>query len=190
MKPHDEFDALTQIFPSPLPFANQVEHIPSALTPEPYRQLLVHDQHMTVTMEQFYDCQVHVHVLQKKLDGDQYCRKIVLTKGESGPIVQFGLVRFNLEVVTADVRQEILGEQIPLGRVLIRHNVLRHIDLGAILRITAGPGLAEALKIDVGETTYGRLATIFCNEIPAVDLLEICTPVERINPQSGTNKST
>ncbi|MDA0835129.1 MAG: hypothetical protein O2955_09560 [Planctomycetota bacterium] len=178
MKPNDEFDALTQIFPSEQAFALQVEHIPSALTPEPYKQLLVHDHHMTVTMEQFYDCKVHVHVLQKKRNGNQYSRKIVLTNGPDGPIVQFGLVRFNFDVVTQAVRDEILSEKIPLGRVLITHNVLRHIDLGAILRITAGPGLAEALKIDVGETTYGRLATIFCNHLPAVDLLEICAPVK------------
>lgn len=186
MKPNDEFDALTTIFPGPEPFARQVEHIPSALTPEPYQQLLVHNHHMTVTMEQFYDCKVHVHVLQKRLDGDQYCRKIVLTKGADGPIVQFGLVRFNFEVVTKPVRDEILSEQIPLGRVLITHNVLRHIDLGAILRITAGPGLAEAMKIEDGETTYGRLATIFCNHLPAVDLLEICAPVEQVTSTSGS----
>ena len=29
-------------------------------------------------------------------------------------------------------------QKTPLGRVLISHNVLRHIDLGAVLRITAG----------------------------------------------------
>jgi hypothetical protein len=28
-----------------------------------------------------------------------------------------------------------------------------------------------------GEVTYGRLATIFCNGIPAIDLLEISAPL-------------
>ena len=61
---------------------------------------------------------------------------------------------------------------------LIEHNVLRHIDLGAILRITAGPSLARYLQMSPGQTTYGRLATIFCNHRPAVDLLEIAAPLD------------
>ena len=65
-----------------------------------------------------------------------------------------------------------------MGRVLINHNVLRHIDLGAIIEITAGPALAKYLQMPVGAVTYGRLATIFCNRQPAVDLLEISAPLK------------
>jgi hypothetical protein len=61
--------------------------------------------------------------------------------------------------------------------VLINHNVLRHIDLGAVLRITAGPELARILRMEAGGITYGRMATIFCNQQPAVDLLEISVPL-------------
>jgi hypothetical protein len=92
--------------------------------------------------------------------------------------VQFGYVRFNLDYVTEKVRAEILAEKTPLGRVLIQHNVFRHVDLGAILRFTAGPGLAEYLNMDLGQTTYGRLATIFCNGAPAIDLLEVSSPLD------------
>ena len=74
-------------------------------------------------------------------------------------------------------RREIIAGRTPLGRILINHNVLRHIDLGAILQITAGPGLAAALAMPVGNVTYGRLATIFCDHQPAVDLLEISAPL-------------
>jgi hypothetical protein len=35
----------------------------------------------------------------------------------------------------------------------------------------------RALSMNVGEATYGRLATIFCNRHPAVDLLEISAPL-------------
>ena len=37
-----------------------------------------------------------------------------------------------------------------MGRVLINHNVLRHIDLGAIVKFTGGPGLAHYLQMKVG----------------------------------------
>jgi hypothetical protein len=60
--------------------------------------------------------------------------------------------------------------------VLINHNVLRHIDLGALLRIIPGPELCEIFGCRPEHVTYGRLATIFCNRVPAVDLLEIAAP--------------
>jgi hypothetical protein len=71
--------------------------------------------------------------------------------------------------------------------VLINHNVLRHIDLGAILQITLGPGLSELMHAPEGAVTCGRLATIFCNKRPAVDLLEIPTPIAqpRREPDGG-----
>src|SRR5690606_22436929 len=109
----------------------------------------------------------------RKQDGDSYCRKILLTKHGTDDVVQFGLVRFDFQYVTPAVREEIVSESTPLGRVLINHNVLRHIDLGAILEITAGPALAKYLQMKPGDITYGRLATIFCNRRPAVDLLEV-----------------
>ena len=119
-----------------------------------------------------------MRVLDRRSEGDVYSRKIVLVKAGTDEVVQFGFVRFDFQYVTEAVRQEIVSEEIPLGRVLINHNVLRHIDLGAILKITAGPGLAKILQMKEGGVTYGRLATIFCNGRPAVDLFEVSAPLE------------
>lgn len=178
MNPQDELNSLVSLFSGGEALIAGAEHIPSALMPEPYRTLLVHNHHMTVTMEAHHGAPVNVRILDRRLDGDTYSRKIVLVKQGSGEIVQFGIVRFDLQYVTQPVREEILRGETPLGRVLIEHNVLRHIDLGAALRITAGPGLAAALRVPEGTVTYGRLATIFCNNRPAVDLLEISAPLD------------
>ncbi|HLQ45067.1 MAG TPA: hypothetical protein VK137_10085, partial [Planctomycetaceae bacterium] len=147
MNPHDELKALIGLFPNDRPLIERAEHIPSAMTPEPYRTMLVHDQHMTVTMESYHKSPVAVRVLARRQDGDNYCRKIILLKQGTDEVVQFGIVRFDLKTVSAAVREEIRSEQIPLGRILIEHNVLRHIDLGAILRITAGPRLSAHLNM-------------------------------------------
>lgn len=176
MNPQDELSALTSLFPEQLPLIADAEHVPSALLPEPYRKLLAHNEHMTVAMETLHGGPVDVRILARRLDGDIYSRKIVLVKQGTNQVVQFGIVRFDLRFVTHDVRNEILEGETPLGRVLINHNVLRHIDLGAVLRIVAGPGLARDLQMPAGGVTYGRLATIFCNRRPAVDLLEIPAP--------------
>ena len=178
MNPLDELKSLTDIFPEPVPLFEQAEHVPSATVPEPYRKMLAHDQHMTVTMESFHNCPVDVKIIDRKLEGDIYNRKILLLKSGTDQVVQFGIVRFDLQYVTESVREEILSGETPLGRILINQNVLRHLDLGAVLRITAGPGLAEYLHMQPGGVTYGRLATIFCNRRPAVDLLEITAPLD------------
>ncbi len=172
----EDLRTLTDLFPATSSALFQrVEHIPSAVTPEPYKTLLVHTEHMTVAMERLHQSPVSVHVLASHLEGDIYSREIVLTRNRDQRPVQFGIVRFHLNYVIEPVRREIIAGEIPLGRILINHNVLRHIDLAAILEITAGPRLAEALAMPGGAVTYGRLATIFCNRQPAVDLLEIST---------------
>jgi len=178
VNPIDELKALSGLFPDPQPLFERVEHVAAALVPEPYRSMLVHDQHMTVTMEEYYDGPVDVRILDRRQEDHLYSRKIVLSQRSTNRVVQFGIVRFDLRYVTAGIREEIIEGSTPLGRVLINHNVLRHIDLGAVLRLTAGPALAEYLEMPVGATTYGRLATIFCNQLPAVDLLEIPAPLE------------
>ena len=176
MNPHDELRSLVESFADNAGLIERADHIPSSETPEPYKQLLAHDHHMTVTMESFYQSQVSVEILKRNLDGDTYTRQILLRSIASQEVVQFGIVRFHLQFVTEAVRREILAGELPMGRVLINHNVLRHIDLGAILRITMGPQLAAVVGSEAGTITYGRLATIFCNQAPAVDLLEIASP--------------
>ena len=179
MNPHDELQSLIDLFPDGRSLIGRWEHIPATLTPEPYKSMLAHDKHMTVTVEAYHKTSVDVRVLDRRLVGDDYVRKIVLLKHGTDEVVLFGLVRFDLTTVSAAVRDEILSEKTPLGRVLIEHNVLRHIDLGAILRITAGPGLSDLLQMPEHGQTYGRLATIFCDGQPAIDLLEVSAPLER-----------
>ncbi|MEZ6063717.1 MAG: hypothetical protein R3C19_25490 [Planctomycetaceae bacterium] len=180
MNPLIELKQLCSLFPEPdgEPLYLSAEHVPREATPEPYRRMLVHEHHMTVTMESYHDCSVDVAVIDSRYVDDTYCRKILLNRHGTSVPVQFGIVRFNFQYVTEPVRREIESGEIPLGRVLIAHNVLRHIDLGAILKFTAGPGLSRYLQMPVGEATFGRMATIFCNGAPAVDLLEISAPLD------------
>lgn len=178
MDPHAELARLVGLFPQIGPLFAAAEHIPASETPEPYKSLLVHDHHMTVTMETHHQCRVAVEVLNSRLDGDIYAREIRLRNSTTSQIVMYGLVRLDLNYVTAQVGAEIVAGQQPLGQILIDHNVLRHIDLGAILQFTAGPMLADRLQMPERAITYGRLATIFCNRRPAVDLLEISAPFD------------
>ena len=179
-----ELDSLCAMFPEPggRPLLAGAEHVPASAVPEPYRGLLDHEAHMTVTMERFHGGPVAVRVLEEAwIEGD-YCRKITLVReperpGEDESVVQFGFVRFDLAHLDAAPREKILAGETPLGRVLIEYDVLREVELGALLKLVAGPGLAEHLRMPEGAATYGRLATIFTNGKPALDLLEVAAPV-------------
>jgi chorismate-pyruvate lyase len=177
VNPLDELGKLLAMFPRPEPVVAAARYIPKTEAPEPYRRLLVHDIHMTEAMEAYHRVPVTVEVLNRRREGELYLREIVLRRADDGRPVQYGLVHFPLQFVSPEVRDEILEEKTPLGRVLINHDVMRHVDLGAILELTAGPGLAAALQMPVGGKTYGRLATLFFNHQPAIDLLEVSAPL-------------
>src|SRR5262245_10701216 len=113
--------------------------VPADEVPAPYHQLLVHEHHMTVTVEAYHKDLVDVQVLERHASADTYARKILLPLRTSRRVVLFGLVRIHLQLCSEAVRREILSEQTPLGRILINHDVLRRIEPTAFLRVTPGP---------------------------------------------------
>jgi chorismate-pyruvate lyase len=151
--------------------------IPAADMPQPYHRLLVHNHHMTVTVEAFYGGSVDVRVMACTRAGNEYARKILLALHESGKIVQFGLVRIDLGVCPEPVRNAIVEGKTPLGRVLIQHDMLRRIEPTAFLRVRLSPKMAEWFGATAGVETYGRLGVIYTGEKPAVEVLEILAPI-------------
>lgn len=150
--------------------------IHASALPEPYRLLLAHTEHMTVTMEAFHGAPVEVRVLEAGRLGDFYHRRIILTLEGSEKIVQYGLVRIDLSLLPSAVRNAILAEDTPLGRILIEHNVLRRVQPTAFLRIDPGPTLMKALALAKPVPLYGRTGVIFCDDRPAIAVLEVSSP--------------
>jgi hypothetical protein len=160
----------------PLDFG-EVTLVSPAEVPQPYRRLLVHHHHMTVTVEDHYGEQVNVVVMATRRDGDSYSREILLELQSTRKVVQFGIVRINLTCLSESVRSAILEEKTPLGRVLIEHGVLRYIEPTAFLRIAPKAKLIAWLDLDEPQPCYGRMGVIFCDDRPAIAVLEILTPV-------------
>jgi hypothetical protein len=150
--------------------------VPGNEVPQPYRKLLVHEHHMTVTVEAHHGEPVNVQVLEKRQGPSTYARKILLVTQKSKRVVQFGLVRIHLEFCAPEVRAEIVSEKTPLGRILIKHNVLRRIEPTCYLRVTPGPAMVQWFGLQEPMDMYGRLAMIHCDERPAIELLEIVAP--------------
>jgi hypothetical protein len=144
--------------------------------PEPYHRLLVHEHHMTVTVEAYHQEQVDVRVLETRRGESTYARKILLVTQQTKRVVQFGLVRIHLQYCAPQVQAEILAEKTPLGRILINHDVLRRIEPTCLVRVTPGPAMVQWFGLKQPRETYGRLAMIHCDERPAIELLEIVAP--------------
>lgn len=166
---------LWSLFP-PADDMPEYEIVPADEVPHPYRGLLVHEHHMTVTVEAFHGGLVDVRVLERRQTPDWYARKILLALRDTGRVVQFGIMRVHLRYLDAEVREEILTEGTPLGRVLIEHEVLRRIEPTAYLRVIPGPAMMAWFDLDRPRITYGRLGLIHCDEQPAVEVLEIVAP--------------
>ena len=142
--------------------------------PEVYRQLLDHDDHMTVTVESFHKEPVDVRVLQEKDSGQHYTREILLIRQSDQAVVQYGIVRLNFAFLEPNVAEEIRAKQTPLGRILIAHNVLRKVELACLWSVNPSAALAEHIGAN---PTYGRTAMIYCNSEPAIELFEVVAPV-------------
>lgn len=145
-----------------------------SLTPEQlpadYRTLLAHTGHMTITLEAFHNTLVDVSVQAEQSDEASYAREILLTRQSDGAVVQYGLVRIWLAGLPQDVVAEITARETPLGRVLIRHGLLRDVELLSLWRVTPG----ERIRSHLGsENVFGRSAQILVDERPTIQLLEI-----------------
>lgn len=155
----------------------RASNVTPAELPQPYRRLLAHTHHMTVTVEEFFRSRVDVRVLDFWLSESEYARKSLLSLQSTGRIVQFGLVRINLGVCPHAVRDAIVEGKTPLGRVLIEHNMLRRIEPVAFLRIELAEPMADWFGVAPGTETHGRVGLIYTGERPVVEVLEILAPV-------------
>lgn len=176
ISPAAELGVLIRLFYADPAELGQFRKCNSSSVPAAYRLLLAHDAHMTVTVEERHGCPVSVEVLESHESQTHYVRKILLRRTSDNRVVQFGIVRLKLDAIDAEARSEILAKQIPLGRVLIQHNVMRHVELLDVWSVRCGTELAKHFDVATGHETYGRTALIYCNNEPAIELLEIVAP--------------
>ncbi len=144
--------------------------------PLPYRDLLVHSHHMTVTLERYHGRRVELQVIAKRHQGKEYGRMILLKLEGTEQVVEFGIFRMDLSCCGQAVQDEIVAGIRPLGRILIEHDVLRRIDPIAFLKIAPIQQLMTWFGCEETTSIYGRLASISSNEIQAIELLEIVRP--------------
>lgn len=177
--PDRRLQAILDLFPgSPLAEAG-LEPVEAGLVPDPYRRLLLHHHHMTVTLEEHHGARVTLRVLERKRRGDDYGRHLILTAGSSPRAVMWGMMRIQLGHTSPGVRAAILAEDTPLGRILIEHDVMRRLETQLFVKVHLNEALEQVFQAPGEPVTYGRVARIFCDGAPAVELLEVVRPEPR-----------
>jgi chorismate-pyruvate lyase len=164
---------LATLFYSNLEELGQFQPVSVEKLPADYRTLLAHQDHMTVSLEAYHQTLVQVRPLDEWRDESSYARCSLLSRQTDGAVVQFGIMRIWLADLPEAAQRDIVGKQSPLGRVLIRHNLLREVELITLWQIEPGPVLRRHLPIAAATPIYGRSAQILVDERPTVQLLEI-----------------
>jgi hypothetical protein len=154
-------------------FAPECSIVQPENIPNPQDELLVHHQHMTVVLEKHHGKPVQVQVLEESIEGNFYRRKISLTPIGSEKVVEWGIVRLDLRYMPKNVAAEIREKRTPLGAILIKHKVHRRVKPRYFLRFPDGSAVLKLFAPEPQGLLYGRLGTIYCDNEPCIELLEI-----------------
>ena len=173
----NRLDALVQLFFDDVAELGSFDQVESADVPVPYDSLLVHEEHMTVAMEAHHESLVDVDVLESRLTDTHYARKILLRRQSDRAVVQFGIMQILLADLSDDLRTEITSQRRPLGRILVRHNVMRTLHLERLWKVNPGAELQARFGRGDSAPTYGRTASIDFSGKPTVYVLEIVNEI-------------
>ncbi len=167
-----------------------MESIEDTALPSVERGLLVHENHMTSTLQTYHKEPVALCVLRHHQCDHYYFREIVLTLPSTNTIVEYGIVRINLEVLSKSVRDEILAKHRPLGDILRKHDVLRRVEPRWFLRFAPRAVIWKNMEPPVTQETFGRIGMIYCHHQPAIELLEVVINVDQTHDDSPSCHGT
>jgi chorismate-pyruvate lyase len=157
--------------------APAMERLEAQELPQPQRSLLAHQTDMTSTLENFYGQRLHVEVLARHSVENEYCREVALRLEQSGRRVEFGAIKIMLDLFPAEVRQEILRESKPLGRILVESGVDFTSRPHLFLCITSDDFINRALGLSGPQVLYGRRNTLTDPwSRPLAEIVEILPP--------------
>lgn len=151
------------------------EVVSETAMPAPFQTLLVHREHMTATLRDYYATDMALRVLQERTADGWYRRLITLSLAESGEIVELSVVAMHLTRLPIAVQETIRARRRPLGDILIGSTVRREIVPQWYLRFGGIPGNFLPWGVSIDHDVFGRIGVIHCDGHPAIELLEIVT---------------
>lgn len=157
----------------------QLRSVDAADIPQPARDLLVHENDMTSTLEAFAGQRLSLRVLHKRVDGDRLLREVVLYGDDDGRAVEYGAIRIHLGCIVEDeVRRQIEAGTRPLGGILKAHGIEHRCQPTSFIGLDADDVSRRALGFDGDHVLYGRHTLLHGpNERPLAEVTEILPPL-------------
>ncbi|MDX1563747.1 MAG: hypothetical protein R3236_00010 [Phycisphaeraceae bacterium] len=159
-----------------------VQEIEGDQMPEPYRQLLVHSNDMTPTLEDYWAEPIHLKPLLIHQENDLLSRQVVLVGSQSHRPVEFGAIRIYLDRFPEAVRQEIVEGRTPLGAILREHRLEHRSRPSGFFKIESDPVTTASFDLQEPHTLYGRHNVLLdSNDRILAEVVEILPPAEASN---------
>lgn len=155
--------------------ADELAHVQAAALPPREAGLLDHEAHMTARLEQHFGEPVSVAVLQRRRDERTYAREILLSL-PGGRVVQYAVVAIALGRCPVAVREEILAERQPLGRILQPLTAELRVAPVGFVRARLPAALAGRCGAPPGAVAWGRLVRIHRGPDCLIEGLELLMP--------------
>lgn len=141
--------------------------------PFPYRSLLVHENDMTLTLERHFGGAVRLRTLSTTATGKWYLRRVLLVQEYSGRPVEMGAIRIRLDLFSGKVRDQILRNEVPLGRVLRDSGIDFRSQPRVFLAVEPNPEMMGVFWMRESRTLYGRQTELFHGAEKIGDIVEI-----------------
>ena len=141
--------------------------------PSPYNSLLVHQNELTSTLERHFGGRVTVRVLASFSRGRSYFRRVLLVLESTGRPVSMGAVRLRLDALSPRIRARILGEKVPLGRILSDARIRYESRPTAFLEVTPNAEMMGVFWMPEPRTLYGRRTELTVADERIGDIVEI-----------------
>jgi chorismate-pyruvate lyase len=149
--------------------------------PQPYRELLVHHNDMTPTLEAYHSGTIYIERLHS-MDGESESSRevILLIEGTDKP-VEYGASRVFLEKLTPDARELFFDGHTPLGTILRRCGNRHSHSPSGFFRLAPSPLFEEIFGVGTEESLYGRRNTLLAPDgEPLAEVCEIMPPKELV----------
>jgi chorismate-pyruvate lyase len=141
--------------------------------PLPYRALLVHERDMTLTLESHFGGRVVLRALSTFAKGHSYFRRVLLVQEYSGRPVEMGAIRIDLRAFTKSIREQILRNEIPLGRLLRDGGVDYRSRPQEFLAVSPNSEMMGVFWMREPRTLYGRRTEMTHRGKKIGDIVEI-----------------
>jgi len=147
--------------------------------PEPHKSLLVHQNDMTSTLENYHRARIHLQIISKARRGDEYFREVALLAEGSEKPVEFGAIKINLDLFPPSASQEILNERWPLGRILNESGMKFTSQPRGYIRVASDKLINRVLHLTGAHLLYGRRNTLWnAAGRPLAEIVEILPPAK------------